>query len=97
MQTYNQRLSIRLKNGGFDGIDIPSLRSTLKHAPRRAPWVKLVADCFASLLLWQTSKNSMCKYYGHVVRGRWSGLFPKCADCGKTIEDPKQLRKSTTA
>lgn len=39
--------------------------------------------------------NTMCKNYGHVIRGKWAGYLPKCADCGQTISSSDQLRKST--
>lgn len=38
--------------------------------------------------------NSMCKYYGHVIRGSWSGYLPKCDDCGCEVSSPSQLRKA---
>jgi hypothetical protein len=38
--------------------------------------------------------NSMCKYYGHVIRGAWSGYLPKCDDCGCEVSNPSELRKS---
>lgn len=40
-------------------------------------------------------KNSMCKYYGHVIRGTWSGYLPKCDDCGCEVNNPSMLRKAS--
>jgi hypothetical protein len=37
-------------------------------------------------------KNSMCKYYGHVIKGQWHGDHPNCADCGSRITSPSELR-----
>ena len=42
----------------------------------------------------QEKPNSMCKYYGHVIRGQWAGHLPKCADCGCEINSPSMLRKA---
>lgn len=42
----------------------------------------------------QEKPNSMCKYYGHVIRGSWNGYLPKCADCGCQIDSPSMLRKA---
>lgn len=41
------------------------------------------------------NKNSMCKFYGHVIQGPWKGYLPKCADCGIEISSPDQLRKAS--
>lgn len=41
--------------------------------------------------------NSMCKYYGHIIRGAWSGELPHCADCGQRISNPDQLRKAVAS
>lgn len=39
-------------------------------------------------------RNTMCKYYGHVIEGAWQGYLPKCRDCGCEISSPDQLRKA---
>lgn len=39
-------------------------------------------------------KNSMCKYYGHIIQGKWQGYLPKCHDCGTEISSPDMLRKA---
>lgn len=41
-------------------------------------------------------KNSMCKYYGHVIdHANWKGHLPRCSDCREMITDPKSLRSSS--
>ena len=41
------------------------------------------------------TENCTCKYYGHKIKNKnWSGAFPRCADCGIEINDPKMLRGS---
>lgn len=42
------------------------------------------------------NKNSMCKYYGHVINRSWSGHAPSCNDCGATVTDSSMLRKANT-
>ncbi|MBY0547083.1 MAG: hypothetical protein K2W95_07305 [Candidatus Obscuribacterales bacterium] len=38
-------------------------------------------------------KNSMCKYYGHVLTDRhWKGEFPVCDQCGMQIRSKAELR-----
>lgn len=50
---------------------------------------------FGSLFFGQPQKtNSMCKYYGHVIRGPWAGFLPVCADCGVKIHTSAELRKA---
>lgn len=58
--------------------------------------VNEIKSAFSSLFAAKQEKaNSMCKYYGHVIRGNtWQGYLPKCADCGETISAPDQLRKA---
>lgn len=55
-----------------------------------------ISSMFAGLFAAPTQKkNSMCKYYGHVIpRGNWEGYLPKCSDCGAEINNPSQLRKA---
>lgn len=39
------------------------------------------------------AKNSMCKYYGHViVDRRWKTEFPTCYECGAEIRSKAELR-----
>lgn len=50
-----------------------------------------------SLLFCKRSEcdNSTCKYYGHIInKSTWSGAFPRCADCGIVIDNPKMLRSA---
>lgn len=38
-------------------------------------------------------KNSMCKYYGHVITNRhWKGEFPICDQCKTEIRSKAELR-----
>lgn len=40
-------------------------------------------------------KQSMCKYYGHVIdRKNWTQSLPRCADCNVEINSRDQLRTS---
>jgi len=58
--------------------------------------LRAISNAFSGLFIVRQGKtNSMCKYYGHVIRNnRWEGYLPKCDDCGCEIATPDQLRKS---
>lgn len=85
-------------------ITMQSLRARqVQHADARPCLkeriLKSLANSFNTftLLFCQRAKcdNSTCKYYGHIINNKtWSGAFPKCADCGIEINDPKMLRAS---
>lgn len=51
---------------------------------------------FFLLLMPPAPKNSMCKYYGHVVDNKnWPmGQLPRCSDCGVKISGTQNLRKA---
>jgi len=56
----------------------------------------LHAAIFGLFAIKPAKKNSMCKYYGHVIRDtHWKGYLPKCDDCGCEVNNPDQLRKAS--
>lgn len=75
-----------------------NLRATGSFKPNYV--LKMFTSCIRDLrAMFTTStskkaKNSMCKYYGHVIQGQWKGYLPHCADCGAEITSPEQLRKA---
>jgi hypothetical protein len=68
-----------------------------EHATRKF-FVNLMTELqhlFGGLLVAAPKKNnSMCKYYGHVIKGKWASELPHCADCGHLIHSPEELRKA---
>ena len=52
-----------------------------------------VQNLMAALMYVAPAKpNSMCKYYGHVIKGSWKNELPNCADCGTLIKCSSELR-----
>ncbi|MBX9570653.1 MAG: hypothetical protein K2X77_17305 [Candidatus Obscuribacterales bacterium] len=48
------------------------------------------------ILMPPAAKNSMCKYYGHVIdHSTWSqARLPRCAECNAVIKGAESLRKA---
>lgn len=57
-------------------------------------FVKNMQSLYFQLMAGRPETNRMCKNYGHVIRGNWSGYLPCCADCGARINSPDELRKA---
>ncbi len=106
MSTYSRMSSRNNRNNvasqSITRSNLLSLRAAnLKENKGRrliASLLQALSSTFSSLFAVPEKKtNSMCKYYGHVIRNnRWEGALPKCADCGCEISTPDQLRKSNT-
>lgn len=73
------------------------LTNETAHKPK--PVLSKVRSLWAGLsyvllrLFPPAGKNSMCKYYGHVLANRhWKGEFPICDQCGTEIRSKAELR-----
>ncbi len=79
-------------------VSINLLRNTESKDVGMRPLVRMLNEMtstLTSLFVFSPKKNnSMCKYYGHVIRGSWFGPVPKCADCGSKIATSDELRKA---
>jgi hypothetical protein len=61
-----------------------------------------IADFFSNTLQFlysctrtNTIHSPMCLNYGHVIRREgWGRGLPRCEECGVTIKDPRELRRS---
>lgn len=80
-----------------DGLQ--TLRIVTAHKPEpawNASFEKICSAVASFIFAFRPApRNSMCHYYGHTIDGHWSDGLPTCADCGKKIRGPEQLRKPT--
>ena len=82
--------------------EIRALRTTTLKKKSRPIWDVIavgLSERFSHLLLTllpPAAKNSMCKYYGHVIDHRsWAkARLPRCVECKSVIKGAESLRKA---
>src|SRR5579883_1825380 len=92
--TEKQSTQFESRRLGLSRLRLIELNATIN--PRLTAKINKILFSIYSQLMFSIPErsNSMCKYYGHVIRGSWRGYLPKCADCGKIIQSAIELRKA---
>ena len=100
----NQSRGLPLDVQHITGTEIKALRNTHERASAaNVGMARAFASFFSGLFgglfaLFSppVQKKSQCQMYGHVrPAGGWTGVYPKCVECGANITSESDLRGSS--